>query len=58
MRKGVMNMNHAGMVRISELHFGKLLIFLMIEVVKDILAVFKVKGKSFVQWIFRWGRKQ
>ncbi len=53
-----MNMNHAGMVRITEPHFGKLLIFLMIEIVKDIFTFFKATGKSFVQWIFRWGRRK
>ena len=53
-----MTIHHAGMVRIIDPHFGKLLIFLLIEIVKDIFTFFKVTGKSFVQWIFRWRREK
>ncbi len=53
-----MSMNHAGMVRIIEPHFGKLLKYLMIDIVKDIFAFFKNKAKGFFKWLFRWGRKQ
>lgn len=51
-----MSMNHVGMVRIIDPNFGKLLKYLMIEIIKDIFAFFKNKAKSFSKWIFRWGR--
>ena len=53
-----MNMNHAGMVRIIEPHFGKLLIFLLIEIVKDIFTFFKVTGKRIFQMVFSMGREK
>ena len=53
-----MNMNHAGMVRIIDPHFGKLLIFLLIEIVKDIFTFFLHKAKEFSKWFFRWGREK
>ena len=53
-----MAIHHAGMVRIIEPHFGKLLKYLMIEIIKDIFAFFKNKAKGFFKWLFQWGSKQ
>lgn len=41
-----MTIHYVGMVRIIEPHFGKLLKYLVIEIIKDIYAFFKdwVKG--------------
>ncbi len=55
-----MTIHHVGMVIKTDLVFdlGKLLKYLMIEIIKDIFAFFKNKAKGFFKWIFRWGRKQ
>ena len=50
-----MSMNHAGMVRMIEPHFGKLLKYLMIEIIKDIFAFFKNKAKGFSNGLFNGG---
>lgn len=55
---GVMSMNHAGMVRMIDPNFGKLLKYLIIEIIKDIFTFFKNKAKGFFKWLFQWGRKQ
>ena len=53
-----MSMNHAGMVRMIEPHFGKLLIFLLIEIVKDIFTFFKATGKRIFQMVFSMGARE
>ncbi len=50
-----MSMNHAGMVRIIDPNFSKLLKYLIIEIIKDIFAFFKNMAQAFFKWIFRWG---
>ena len=41
-----MTIHHVGMVRITEPHFGTLLKYLVIEIIKDIYAFFKDWAKG------------